>query len=121
MRVILESPYAENLVNGGQYLAYARQCLWDSLLRRESPFASHLLYTQVLDDKISEQRKLGMDLALGWYDVADICAVYTDYGISDGMRRGIEYAESIGLATEERSIKDASQTSFGASFSDNGR
>tara|TARA_R110002020_G_scaffold34847_2_gene105765 strand:+ start:3421 stop:3648 length:228 start_codon:yes stop_codon:yes gene_type:complete len=73
----------------------------------------------VLDDNISEQRKLGMDLALGWYDVADICAVYTDYGISDGMRRGIEYAESIGLATEERSIKDASQTSFGDSFRSN--
>ena len=108
MRVIIESPYADNLVNGGQYLAYARKCLWDSLMRRESPFASHLLYTQVLDDKISEQRKLGMDLALDWYDAAEICAIYMDHGISDGMRRGIEYAQSIGLKTEERSLNDAS-------------
>jgi hypothetical protein len=118
MRVVIESPYADNV---GLNISYARECLWDSLLRQESPFASHLLYTQVLDDKISGQRKLGMDLALNWYDVADLCAVYTDHGISDGMRRGIEYAESIGLAIEERSIKDASQRSFGASFSDNGR
>jgi hypothetical protein len=113
MKVIIESPYAGDLVRN---VGYARECLWDSLLRQESPFASHLLYTQVLDDKIPEQREMGLRLALAWYNAADLCAVYTDFGISDGMKEGIEYAMSIGLPVEKRSIQDASQTSFGASF-----
>ena len=118
MRVIIERPYAGDLsVNVG----YARNYLWDSLLRQESPFASHLLYTQVLEDEITTQRELGMRLALRWYEVADICAVYIDHGISEGMKRGIAHAKSVGLNIEERRISDASQTSFGASFSDNGR
>lgn len=114
MRVIIESPYAGDLsVNVG----YARNCLWDSLLRQESPFASHLLYTQVLDDEIATQREMGMRLALSWYDVADLCAVYVDRGISRGMQLGMDYASSIGLKIEKRRISDASQTSFGTSFS----
>jgi len=114
MKVIIESPYAGDLVSN---VSYARRCLWDSLLRQESPFASHLLYTQVLNDKIPEQREMGMSLALSWYDAADLCAVYTDLGISDGMKKGMGYAKSIGLTIEKRSISDASQTSFGTSFS----
>ena len=114
MRVIIESPYTGDLRRN---VGYARECLWDSLLHQESPFASHLLYTQVLDDKIPEQREMGLWLALAWYDAADLCAVYTDLGISDGMKKGMKYATSIGLSIEERSIKDASQTSFGQSFS----
>lgn len=95
---------------------YARKCLWDSLLRKESPFVSHLLYTQVLDDQIPEEREMGMSRALAWYDTADLCAVYTDLGISSGMEKGMAYAESIGLPTEERSIFDASPTSLGKSL-----
>ena len=114
VRVIIESPYMGNLVAN---VDYARKCLWDSLLRKESPFVSHLLYTQVLDDQIPEEREMGMSRALAWYDTADLCAVYTDLGISEGMKKGMEYAKSIGLTIEKRSISDASQTSFGTSFS----
>ena len=101
-RVIIESPYAGDAETN---VAYGRSCLWDSLLRQESPFASHLLYTQVLDDKIPEQREMGIRLALSWYDVADLCAVYVDRGISRGMQLGMDYASSIGLKIEKRRIK----------------
>jgi hypothetical protein len=47
--VIIESPYAGD-PDGN--LAYARAALADSLARGEAPFASHLLYPQVLDDMI---------------------------------------------------------------------
>ena len=57
MRVIIESPYSPG---SPENIEYARRCLFDSLLRGESPFASHLLYTQVLDDTDSKQRC--------WYD-----------------------------------------------------
>tara|TARA_R110000765_G_scaffold291984_1_gene387587 strand:- start:1056 stop:1415 length:360 start_codon:yes stop_codon:yes gene_type:complete len=116
-RVVIESPYNGDFIKN---VRYARGCLWDSLSRQESPFASHLLYTQVLNDKIPEQREMGMSRALAWYDTADLCAVYTDLGISSGMEQGILYAESIGLTVEKRSIKDASKTSFGPSFTFSG-
>ena len=107
-RVIIESPYKGTAEYTGWNVSYARRCLSDSLNRGESPFASHLLYTQVLDDEIPEQRSLGMESALAWYDVADLCAVYTDLGISEGMKKGVAYAKSRGLTIQERSIEDAS-------------
>jgi len=107
MKVIIESPYKGDRHNGRdlfQNLAYARDCMSNSLSRGESPFLSHLLYTQVLDDDIPEERQLGMNSALAWYAVADLCAVYIDLGISDGMASGIEHAKAIGLTVEERTI-----------------
>tara|TARA_R100001369_G_scaffold38842_1_gene64761 strand:+ start:4939 stop:5301 length:363 start_codon:yes stop_codon:yes gene_type:complete len=115
MRVIIESPYS-----GGHpdNIKYARRCLWDSILRDESPFASHLLYTQVLDDKISEQRQKGMKLALAWYEVAELCAVYMDRGMTEGMESGIKHAKSLGIPIEERMLNDGdtSKPSLGDSF-----
>lgn len=40
VKVILESPYAGDVEKN---IEYARLCLKDSLLRGESPIASHLL------------------------------------------------------------------------------
>ena len=47
--VIIESPYAGDIEKN---VAYARDCVRDSLMRGEAPYASHLLYTQpnILDD-----------------------------------------------------------------------
>jgi hypothetical protein len=47
---------------------------------------------------------MGMFLARSWYDVADMCAVYTDKGVSEGMKKGIEYARYVGIPVEERSL-----------------
>ena len=107
MKVIIESPYKGDRHNGRdlfQNLAYARDCMSNSLSRGESPFVSHLLYTQVLDDDIPEERHLGMSSALEWYAVADLCAVYIDRGISEGMASGIKHAKEIGLTVEERTL-----------------
>ena len=107
MKVIIESPYKPDQHNGRdlfQNLAYARDCMSNSLSRGESPFVSHLLYTQVLDDDIPEERHLGMSSALEWYAVADLCAVYIDRGISEGMASGIKHAKEIGLTVEERTL-----------------
>ena len=107
MKVIIESPYSGyTKIDVNINIDYARRCLWDSLLRGEAPFASHLLYTQVLDDQSPIQRELGMDRSLQWYKNADLVAVYIDFGISSGMKRGVEHAESIGIPIEERLIND---------------
>lgn len=103
-RVIIESPLSGNWnVN----TEYARQCMADCLKRGESPFASHLLYTQILDDNLPIERELGMAAGFAWMEVADYVAVYTDLGISEGMKQGIKQAKAFGLNVMYRSI-DAS-------------
>ena len=100
MRVIIESPYAG--VDLNLNVEYARRCLQDSLDRGEAPFASHLLYTQVLDDTVKEQRRLGMSRALARYEAADMSSVYLERGIAAGMRFGISYARQLGMPRENR-------------------
>lgn len=105
--VILESPFAADTPDGiEENVRYARECVRDSLLRGEAPLASHLLYTQpgVLDDRVPEEREAGIAAGLAWIDHADATVVYVDRGISNGMRRGIELARSVGRPVEERSL-----------------
>lgn len=101
--VILESPYAGDVERN---VAYARRCVRDSLLRGEAPIASHLLYTQsgVLDDRVPSERQQGIDAGLSWRAVAQASVVYTDLGISRGMKYGIAAAEQAGLPVEYRTL-----------------
>ena len=82
-------------------IAYARAAMRDCLLRGEAPYASHLLYTQdgVLNDDIPNERNLGIDAGLAWGQMANQTAVYTDLGISSGMKYGIQRA-----TTDQRPI-----------------
>lgn len=99
--VIVESPYAGNVeLNVG----YAQECLADCLRRGEAPLASHLLYTQVLDDLLPEERSAGIEAGLAWAVKADATVVYTDRGTSQGMQYGIEHAEKHGRPIEYRTL-----------------
>lgn len=107
-RVILESPFAgSNAWRRFKNRRYARACLLDALSRGEAPIASHLLYTQVLDDRIIDQRRWGIEAGLAWLAVADASVVYIDLGISRGMQYGIEAAERAGIPIERRSLYSA--------------
>lgn len=101
--VILESPYAGDVERN---VAYARRCVRDSLLRGEAPIASHLLYTQpgILDDAIPEERQHGIDAGLAWRAAAHGSVVYTDLGITKGMRYGIDAMLRAGKPVEYRKI-----------------
>ncbi len=100
--MVIESPYRASPT----HILYLRAAMRDCLLRGESPYASHGLYTQpnVLDDSRVEERELGIQAGFAWRDSADITVVYLDLGISDGMKRGIVHAESIGQVVEYRSL-----------------
>jgi len=102
-RVILESPYAGNVARN---VAYARQCVRDSLLRWESPLASHLLYTQegILDDGDPDERILGIAAGREWISRAEAMVVCHDYGISEEMRIAINHARCTGLPVVFRRI-----------------
>lgn len=102
--VILESPYAGNVEEN---VAYAREALKDSLARGEAPLASHLLYTQVLNDRNPEERQQGIQAGLEWLFKAEAMVVYTDLGLSPGMVEAIKKAEWLKIPVEKRKIKDA--------------
>lgn len=89
--VIIESPFSGNV---SRNLKYARLCLADCLERGEAPFASHLLYTQstVLDDNNPAERMLGINAGFAWAKNAELTAVYEDFGISNGMKLGVQNA-----------------------------
>lgn len=96
--VIIESPYAGKTVEETQRnLRYLRACMHDCFLRGEAPFASHALYTQpgVLDDHDAAQRELGIQGGFSWRERADATVVYTDLGLSSGMRYGLIAAEKV--------------------------
>jgi len=98
-RVVIESPYRGDTATNERY---AECCLIDCLARGEAPFASHLLYTRVLRDCDGRERAVGMIAGWAWYRGADLCAVYQDCGISDGMTRGIEAARANGVPVQYR-------------------
>lgn len=99
--VVLESPYAGDVEFN---LTYARKCLSDSLRRGESPIASHLLYTQVLNDLDPNERKQGVGAGLDWLKVAEKQVFYTDLGWSEGMKKAKRAGEEMGIEIEERKI-----------------
>lgn len=116
--VVVESPYRGNgetreeiEADVERNLTYARLCLRDCISRGESPFASHLLYTQphVLDDTKPKERALGIALGLLWLPVANYGVFYTDRGWSYGMLCAlIDVYRGIGFDFRIRSLEGKS-------------
>lgn len=103
MRVVIESPfkganYRERIRN----IHFARECMYDSLQRGEYPFLSHLLYTQILDDDVTEERNWGIKGQIAYIDACDKVVVYQDKGISGGMQAAINHATDQGIPIEYR-------------------
>jgi hypothetical protein len=108
--VIIESPYAGDVERN---VEYARKCVRDSLMRGEAPIASHLLYTQpgILDDNVYSERWKGITAGLAWGVLADLCAVYQDNGISEGMKYGINRAVDSKMPVEYRNLSTVQESS----------
>jgi len=119
-KVIIESPYAGNFSCGIKWIdkivnyfiilqnkRYARKCMHDCFSRSEAPYASHLLYTQpgILNDNNYIERKKGIEAGFVWRKGATVIAVYTDKGISKGMKQGIARALLEGRKIEYRKLR----------------
>lgn len=106
-RVIIESPFrSATPEEAARNVRFARACLFDSLRRGEAPYASHLLFPQVLDDADAAQRMQGIEAGLAWGLAADLTAVYTNIGRSEGMEYGIRAAEVAGRSVEYRMVEN---------------
>jgi hypothetical protein len=101
-RVVVESPYAGEIERN---VWYARAAIRDSLLRGETPIASHLLYTQagILRDEVPEERALGIRAGLVWSVVA-WPVFYVDLGWSSGMKAAADYYVSRDMGYEIRAL-----------------
>lgn len=103
--VVIESPYAgETLLEIQANELYALRALGDSLARGEAPFASHLLYPRVLDDKDAAQRRQGLEGQFAWIDLAASIVVYCDRGFSPGMVAAIRHCLRQGFEITIRTI-----------------
>ena len=95
--VIIESPYKGNVALHERYL---RACIRDCLKRGESPYASHRMLTDALNDNVPEERALGIEAGFAWAhagvlhegatqeldDFEEVKHVfYVDFGYSTGM------------------------------------
>ncbi|MDN5819127.1 MAG: hypothetical protein L0H36_01145 [bacterium] len=106
-QVQFESPFgAETAEDVLRNVAYAYIGMRDSLLRGEAPFASHLLYTQMLDDQDKLEREIGIEAGLEIGKWAVRTVVYEDLGISRGMHYGIENANKLSRPVEYRRLYD---------------
>ena len=111
--VILESPFkgvgsTDDDVQRDREMkkGYARSCMRHCLLMNEAPMVSHLLYTQegVLCDDDPVERDLGISAGLAWGGQAVMTVVYTDLGISQGMKLGIDAAARLNRPVEYRTL-----------------
>jgi hypothetical protein len=82
--VVIESPFAGDVWRN---VNYARAAMRDCIRRGETPYASHLLYTQqgILDDEKPDQRALGIEMGFQFWNHAARVIFYTDLGWSRGM------------------------------------
>ena len=87
---------------------YADQAMLDAINRDEAPFPWPGL-SHVLDDADPDDRAAALDTCLAWLSAAERVAVYTDYGISSGMRGEIDRARALGIPVELRSITPITQ------------
>lgn len=103
--VILESPF------GGPYIEenkkYLQACIRDCLARGESPYASHQMLTQALDDATPTERELGINAGFAMHSIIKKSVVYLDHGRSSGMTRGVANAPWSIIKPHEYRAEDA--------------
>ena len=103
-RVVVETPFSGDVKRN---IAYMRACLRDCFFEyNEAPFSSHGLYTQrgILDDNSPEERRIGIEAGFEIVRDFDASIVYSDLGISGGMKLGIEEAGKRGRKVEYRTL-----------------
>lgn len=109
--VIIESPYKGEVPRNTRYL---RSCIRDCVSRGESPYASHRMLTDALDDDNPAERELGIAAGLAWRRahwvneeglVRHVVPVfYLDLGWSGGMSHARALYDKEGRHYELRNL-----------------
>lgn len=104
--VCVETPFRGNVPLN---VLYADACQLDCLQRGEAPFMGHLQYPRVLNDADPHDRAHGIEAHLAWLRRADAVVIYSDLGITDGMKQAIALAREIGLPFQYRQLAEGWQ------------
>ena len=99
--VVVESPLAGDFVRNR---AYALWAAYDCHKRGEAAFASHLFYTQFLNDQDANERAFGIAAGLAWAERADLRVFYVDLGASPGMLEALVLCGEHDQACEDRTL-----------------
>lgn len=103
--VIIESPFrAETESDAERNFLYLQMCIRDSIIRGESPYASHQMLTNALHDDHPSERDMGIRAGYAWWRAASRIAFYVDLGWSEGMKRAFARAKTRHLKIEERKL-----------------
>lgn len=103
--VLMVTPFmAEDISQSARMVRYATRATRDSLNRNESPLASHLFYSEVLNVRNQIERDIGLQSQLTWIKGCDIVAVYIDFGITPAMQVAINNAIMKSKKIEYRTI-----------------
>lgn len=103
--VIICTPFmAEDPALAEKMKRYGKRATRDSIIKNEAPLASHLFFYSVLSDKDPIERDIGLQSQLSWLKVADIVAVYVDFGITPAMKVAINNAKLLQKKIEYRTI-----------------
>jgi len=116
--VAIESPLKANQgYSREQFRRYWQLCIEDAIKYHEDEvYCSHWL-ADVLDDENPLERAIGLKIGLRFSAFCDYAAVYTDFGISEGMKDAMIFYDKIGKRVERRSLLDrdkAEGTDYGA-------
>lgn len=83
---------------------YLELCMRDSLARKEAPYAPHAYLPKYLPDTNPLDRRLALDIGSKFLQVCNKLAVYKDHGITDGMVGEMDFAKSMKILIEIRSL-----------------
>lgn len=108
--VIIDSSFkATDTSTNEEHRAYLERAIKDCILRLETPYASHKMLVDALDDNDPGQRRICMNagLAMSSFLVRTAGAkpvFYVDYGWTEGMRRAQVLYERLGVKCDLRTI-----------------
>jgi hypothetical protein len=92
---IIESPYAGDVARNKAYL---QRCIkWSAMEQGMTPYASHQMLTDALDDTDPEQREFGLQLGSHMTNILLAAGAevlfFVDLGWSPGMHRMQDYLD----------------------------
>lgn len=109
-RVVIESPYKGNVARNKLYLQF---CIRDCIRRGESPYASHQMLTEALNDDDPEERRQGIEAGYAWYPpTSDLVAFYLDLGNSTVMGMARDVCLTNDVRHEDRNLPEEAMREF---------
>jgi hypothetical protein len=88
------------------HIEFAQAACYDSFMRGEAPFASHLFYTQFLCDETPKERTGGIECGFAMGDHWECRVFYVNLGWSTGMKMGFERAQALGQRVVYRELTE---------------